>query len=91
MQLTKISKTGTMHFKLSDNREGFIYPKSGYVRVSCKSQSNFRRRGIKLYQINKKLKHYNPNRDNYYYSRVKVYNLLDQLQMLYSFNLKNCK
>lgn len=90
MQLTKISKSGTMHFKLSDNREGLVYPKSGYVRVSCKSQSNFRRRGIKLYQINKKLKTTNAW-GNYSYSRVKVFNLLDQLQMLYAFNLKNCK
>ena len=55
MQLTKISKTGTMHFKLSDNREGLVYPKSGYVRVSCKSIGFYGRRGIKLYQINKKI------------------------------------
>ena len=90
MQLTKISKSGTMHFKLSDNREGLVYPKSGYVRVSCKSNSTFRRRGIKLYQINKKVK-YTKSNGNYYYSRVKINNLLDQLELLYKFNLKNCK
>ena len=90
MQLQKISKTGTMHFKLSDNRDGYIYP-SGYVRVSCMEIGLYGRRGIRLYQINKKVKHYNKNRDNYYYTRVLIPNLLEQLQMLYNFNLKNCK
>ena len=90
MQLTKISKTGTMHFKLSDNREGLVYPKSGYVRVSCKSIGFYGRRGIKLYQINKKIK-YTKSNGNYYYSRVKINNILDQLTLLYKFNQKNCK
>ena len=90
MQLTKISKTGTMQFKLSDNREGYIYP-SGYVRVSCMEIGLYGRRGIKLYQINKKIKNYNSKRDNYYYTRVLIPNLLEQLELLYKFNNKNCK
>ena len=90
MQLQKISKTGTMHFKLSDNREGLVYPKSGYVRVSCKTIGFYGRRGIKLYQINKKVSTIDKN-GRTRYSRVKVYNLLEQLQMLYNFNSKNCK
>ena len=89
MQLQKISKTGTMHFKLSDNRDGYIYP-SGYVRVSCMEIGLYGRRGIRLYQINKKVKTTDKN-GNYRYSRVLIPNLLDQLQMLYKFNLKNCK
>ena len=89
MELTKISKTGTMQFKLSDNREGYIYP-SGYVRVSCMEIGLYGRRGIKLYQINKKIK-YTKSNGNYYYSRVKINNVLDQLTLLYKFNNKNCK
>jgi hypothetical protein len=89
MQLQKISKKGTMHFKLSDNRVGIIYA-NGYVRVSCKDLPNFRRRGIKLYQINKKIKNTKSN-GNYYYTRELIPNLLDQLTLLYTFNLKNCK
>ena len=89
MELTKISKTGTMQFKLSDNRDGYIYS-SGYVRVSCMEIGLYGRRGIKLYQINKKVKTTEEN-GNYRYSRVLIPNLLEQLQLLYAFNNKNCK
>ena len=90
MKVLNISKTGTIKCEMSDGRLGYTY-KSGYVRVSCKDQPHFRRRGVKLYQINKKRKNYNAKRDNYYNTRELVFDQLKQLQMLYSFDLKNCQ
>mgnify|MGYP003638997751 CR=1 FL=1 len=90
MKVLNISKTGTIKCEMSDGRLGYTY-KSGYVRVSCKDQPHFRRRGVKLYQINKKRKNFNAKRDNYYYTRELVFDQLKQLQMLYSFDLKNCQ
>lgn len=90
MKVLNISKTGTIKCEMSDGRLGYTY-KSGYVRVSCKDQPHFRRRGVKLYQINKKRKNYNAKRSNYYYTRELVFDQLKQLQMLYSFDLKNCQ
>ena len=55
MQVLNISKNGTIKCEMSDGRLGYTY-KSGYVRVSCKDQPHFRRRGVKLYQINTKVK-----------------------------------
>ena len=54
MQLLKVTKDGSLHFKLSDGRIGVSYS-SGYVRVSTKSP-NFYTKNIKLYQINKLLR-----------------------------------
>jgi len=87
MKVLNISKNGTIKCEMSDGRLGYTY-KSGYVRVSCK-QTNYRRRGIKLYQINTKVKHYNKNRDNYYYTRTLINNELDRLRMLYNITLEH--
>ena len=38
MELLKVTKGGSLHFKLSDGRLGVTYP-SGYVRVVNKSHS----------------------------------------------------
>ena len=48
MKLIKVTKNGTLYFKMSDGRLGISYP-SGYVRVSVKGIKS------KLYQINKQL------------------------------------
>ena len=90
MQVLNISKNGTIKCEMSDGRLGYTY-KSGYVRVSCKDQPHFRRRGVKLYQINKKRKHISANGRNYYYTRELVFDQLKQLQMLHTFNQNNCK
>ena len=90
MQVLNISKNGTIKCEMSDGRLGYTY-KSGYVRVSCKAHSNFRRRGIKIYQINKKRKHISADGRNYYYTRELVFDQLKQLQMLYAFDRKNCQ
>ncbi len=87
MKVLEISKTGTIKCEMSDGRLGYTY-KSGYVRVSCK-QTNYRRRGIKLYQINTKVKL--TKGDNYRYVRVLVPNGLDRLRMLYAFDQNNCQ
>ena len=88
MKVLNISKNGTIKCEMSDGRLGYTY-KSGYVRVSCKDQPHFRRRGIKLYQINTKVKLIKG--DNYRYVRVLVPNELDRLRMLYAFDCKNCQ
>ena len=88
MKVLNISKTGTIKCEMSDGRLGYTY-KSGYVRVSCKDQPHFRRRGVKLYQINTKVKLTKGN--DYRYIRVLVPNELDRLRMLYAFDLKNCQ
>ena len=88
MQVLNISKNGTIKCEMSDGRLGYTY-KSGYVRVSCKFNPTFRRRGVKLYQINTKVKLTKGN--NYRYARVLVPNELDRLRMLYAFDLKNCQ
>ena len=90
MKVLNISKNGTIKCEMSDGRLGYTY-KSGYVRVSCKDQPHFRRRGVKLYQINRKRKNMSANGINYYYTRELVFDQLKQLQMLYSFDLKNCQ
>jgi hypothetical protein len=38
MELIKVTKGGSLHFKLSDGRLGVTYP-SGYVRVSTKRKT----------------------------------------------------
>jgi len=88
MKVLNISKTGTIKCEMSDGRLGYTY-KSGYVRVSCKDQPHFRRRGVKLYQINTKVKLTKGN--DYRYIRVLVPNELDRLRMLYTFDQNNCQ
>ena len=90
MKVLKISKNGTIKCEMSDGRLGYTYT-SGYVRVSCKDQPHFRRRGVKLYQINKKRKNYYAKGNYYYYTRELVFDQLKRLQMLYTFDLKNCQ
>ncbi len=82
MKVLNISKDGTIKCEMSDGRLGYTY-KSGYVRVSCKDQPHFKRRGVKLYQINTKVKLTKGN--NYRYIRVLVPNELDRLRMLYTY------
>ena len=84
MQILNISKNGTIKCEMSDGRLGYTY-RSGYVRVSLKHNSK------KLYQINVKRTNYNAKRSNYYYTRELLYNELDRLQMLYTFDQNNCK
>ena len=88
MKVLNISKNGTIKCEMSDGRLGYTY-KSGYVRVSCKVHPNFRRYGVKLYQINTKVKL--TKGDNYRYVRVLLPNELDRLRMLYAFDQNNCQ
>ena len=88
MKVLNISKNGTIKCEMSDGRLGYTY-KSGYVRVSCKVHPNFRRYGVKLYQINTKVKL--TKGDNYRYVRVLLPNELDRLRMLYTFDQNNCQ
>jgi len=88
MQLLKVTKDGSLHFKLSDGRIGVSYS-SGYVRVSTKSP-NFYTKNIKLYQINKLLRK-ESNNHGYYYERELISLQRDRLNHLINFNNKNCK
>ena len=88
MQLLKVTKDGSLHFKLSDGRIGVSYS-SGYVRVSTKSP-NFYTKNIKLYQINKLLRK-ESNNHGYYYERELIPLQRDRLNHLINFNNKNCK
>ncbi len=51
MQLIKVGKNKTLHFKLSDGRIGITYP-SGYIRVNTHYE-NIYYKAKKLYQINR--------------------------------------
>ncbi len=84
MQILNISKNGTIKCEMSDGRLGYTY-KSGYVRVSLKHNSK------RLYQINVKRTNYNAKRSNYYYTRELLYNELDRLRLLYTFDQNNCQ
>jgi len=85
MELIKVTKSGALHFKLSDGRIGITYP-TGYVRVSVKGIVN------KLYQINKKIVlKYGKNNDKYYYKRELITSSSDRVKALLEFNNKNCK
>lgn len=63
-----------IHFKLDDGRIGTVNPDTGYIRVNTK-QSNYYHRKPLFYQINRK---------------ERVEGLIEQLRVLYEFNLKNC-
>ena len=87
MKLIKITKSGALHFKLSDGRIGLTYP-TGYVRVSVKGINS------RLYQINKMIKVPAPtqwNRDDYWHRRVLITNCVDRVQCLLDFDNNNCK
>jgi hypothetical protein len=85
MELIKVTKSGALHFKLSDGRIGVTYT-SGYVRVSVKGIVN------RLYQINKKIVlKYGKNNDQYYYKRELITSSSDRVKALLEFNNKNCK
>ena len=89
MELIKVTKGGSLHFKLSDGRLGVTYP-SGYVRVSTKRKTEL---SGKLYQINKMIKVSAPNefnRDDYWYKRVLIDNQRDRINLLFRFNNNNC-
>ena len=84
MKLIKITKKGSLHFRLSDGRLGVCY-ESGYVRVSTKRKTEL---SGKLYQINKlnKVK----TKNSYYYKRQLITNCVDRVQCLLNFNNNNC-
>ena len=85
MELIKVTKSGALHFKLSDGRIGVTYP-TGYVRVSVKGIVN------KLYQINKKIiLRYGKLNDQYHYKRELITSSSDRVKALLEFNNKNCK
>jgi len=82
MELIKVTKGGSLHFKLSDGRLGVTYP-SGYVRVSVKGIKN------RLYQINKLSKVNTEN--SYFYKRTLITIQRDRINFLFEFNNNNCK
>ena len=92
MKLIKITKSGALHFRLSDGRLGACY-ESGYVRVQTKGRNMYHGRKT-MYQINKMIKVLVPtkwNSENTNYDRVKITNCLDRVQRLLDFDNKNCK
>jgi hypothetical protein len=87
MELIKVTKDGSLHFKLSDGRIGVSYS-SGYVRVSTRSTTS---KNLRMYQINKKTG-YVPSGSRYtFYQRELLPLQRDRLNHLMNFNNKNCK
>ena len=96
MQLFKITKQGSLHFKLTDGRLGVCY-ESGMVRVSVKNSTK------RFYQINKQLKIYTKSsrsylsalsetpKYNYFYKRELISNCVDRVQFLMNFDNNNCQ
>ena len=86
MELLKVTRNGSLHFKLSDGRIGVSYS-SGYVRVSVHGIND------KLYQINKQT--FTDSEDNargYTFVERELLPLQrDRLNHLMNFNNKNCK
>jgi hypothetical protein len=85
MQLFKITKQGSLHFKLTDGRIGVCY-ESGMVRVSVKRSLPMMG---KLYQINKQLKVI--TKSSYFYKRQLITNCVDRVQHLMNFDNNNCQ
>jgi hypothetical protein len=83
MELLKVTKGGSLHFKLSDGRLGVTYP-SGYVRVSTKYSHS------RLYQINKQ-KFEDITQPYSRVDRVLIPLQRDRINFLLRFNNKNCK
>jgi len=82
MQLFKITKQGSLHFKLTDGRIGVCY-ESGMVRVSVKKSTK------RFYQINKQLKVI--TKSSYFYKRQLITNCVDRVQCLMNFDKNNCQ
>ena len=89
MELLKVTRDGSLHFKLSDGRIGVSYS-SGYVRVSTKSTTT---KNPRMYQINKQT--FTDPEDNargYTFVERELLPLQrDRLNHLMNFNNKNCK
>jgi hypothetical protein len=85
MKLIKITKNGSLHFKLNDGRIGVTY-ESGYVRVSTKGGAPER-----FYQINKQRYNATNRGKNYFYTRDLIPNHIERVQRLLDFNARNCK
>jgi hypothetical protein len=85
MQLFKITKQGSLHFKLTDGRLGVCY-ESGMVRVSVKRSLPMMG---KLYQINKQLKVI--TKSSYFYKRELISNCSNRVQHLMNFDNSNCQ
>tara|TARA_R110000868_G_scaffold286096_1_gene546565 strand:+ start:139 stop:390 length:252 start_codon:yes stop_codon:yes gene_type:complete len=83
MELLKVTKGGSLHFKLSDGRLGVTYP-SGYVRVSTKYSHS------RLYQINKQ-KFEDITQPYSRVERVLIPSQRDRINFLFKFNNKNCR
>ena len=83
MELLKVTKSGSLHFKLSDGRLGVTYP-SGYVRVSTKYSHS------RLYQINKQ-KFEDITQPYSRVERVLIPSQRDRINFLLRFNNKNCR
>jgi len=85
MELIKVTKKGSIYFKLDDGRLGVSY-NSGYIRVSTKDSNS------KLYQINKKIiLRYGKLNDQYHYKRKLITSSSDRVKALLEFNNNNCK
>ena len=87
MELLKVTKDGSLHFKLSDGRIGVSYW-SGYVRVSTRSTTS---KNLRMYQINKKTGYVPSNSEYNFYRRELIPLQRDRLNHLMNFNNKNCK
>ncbi len=81
MKLIKITKKGSLHFRLSDGRLGVCY-ESGYIRVSVKGINN------RLYQINKQVKVI--TKLSYFSKRQLITNCVERVQYLLNFDNNNC-
>ena len=94
MRLIKVTKSGALHFRLSDGRLGACY-ESGYVRVQTKGRNMYHGKHT-MYQINKLVKVKTPDYykgvigTNYFYKRDIITNCVDRIQHLLNFNNKNC-
>ena len=84
MQLFKITKQGSLHFKLTDGRIGVCY-ESGMVRVSVKNSTK------RFYQINKQLKIVTLKDTSYFYKRELISTCVDRVQHLMNFDNSNCQ
>ena len=85
MELIKVTKKGSIYFKLDDGRLGVSY-NSGYIGVSTKDSNS------KLYQINKKIiLRYGKLNDQYHYKRELITSSSDRVKALLEFNNNNCK
>ena len=90
MKLIKITRQGSLHFKLSDGRIGTV-SESGYVRVSTKYDNYYHKKPL-FYQINKQIRYKNKKYPKWINVRRElVLNHLDRIKLLYTFNQKNCK